>query len=83
MAILPLPRKCLGPYEILSTINGGGMGKVYRARSTRLNRYVFLSRGSGTHFEREAPVLGALNHPPIVAIYGLTLAAVINNRTAD
>jgi serine/threonine protein kinase len=70
----------LGPYEILSAIGAGGMGEVYRAHDGRLNRDVALkvlpeSFGADpdrmARFEREARILGALNHPNIAAIYGL------------
>jgi eukaryotic-like serine/threonine-protein kinase len=70
----------LGPYEILSAIGAGGMGEVYRARDGRLNRDVALKvlpevfatdPDRMARFEREARVLGALNHPNIAAIYGL------------
>jgi Tol biopolymer transport system component len=68
----------LGPYEILSAIGAGGMGKVYRARDTKLGRDValkilreiFAVDGERlARFEREAKTLAALNHPHI-AIYG-------------
>ena len=70
----------LGPYEILSPIGAGGMGELYRARDGRLNRDVALKVLSEifaadpdrmARFEREARVLGVLNHPNIAAIYGL------------
>ncbi len=70
----------LGSYEILTAIGAGGMGEVYRARDTRLNRDVALKilPDTFTHdpervarFRREAHVLAALNHPHIAAIYGL------------
>src|SRR5437879_9419265 len=70
----------LGPYEILSAIGAGGMGEVYRARDGRLNRDVALKvlpeafatdPDRMARFEREARVLGALNHPNIAGIYGL------------
>src|SRR5438876_4201827 len=70
----------LGPYEILSALGAGGMGEVYRARDSRLNRDVALKilPESFTHdpervarFRREAQILAALNHPHIGAIYGL------------
>ena len=70
----------LGSYEILAAIGAGGMGEVYRARDTRLNRDVALKilPDTFTHdpervarFRREAHVLAALNHPHIAAIYGL------------
>ncbi len=67
-------------YEITEKIGAGGMGEVYRARDTRLNRDVALKvlpqvfaqdkRRMG-RFEREAQVLASLNHPHIAAIYGL------------
>jgi len=70
----------LGPYEILSPLGAGGMGEVYRARDTNLNREVALkvlpeafARDADrvTRFQREAQVLASLNHPNIAAIYGL------------
>ena len=78
MVILPGTR--LGPYEILAAVGAGGMGEVYRARDTRLNRDVALKvlpevfsadRDRMSRFEREARVLAALNHSHIAAIYGL------------
>src|SRR5713101_3507073 len=69
----------LGPYEILSPIGAGGMGKVYRARDTKLNRNValkvlpelfVLEPDRLARFKREAQVLASLNHPNIAAIYG-------------
>jgi serine/threonine protein kinase len=78
MAILPGTR--LGPYEILSAIGAGGMGEVYRARDTRLNRDVAVKvipeafaadADRMARFEREAKLLASLNHPHIAAIYGL------------
>ena len=69
----------LGPYEILSAIGAGGMGEVYRARDTKLNRDVALKVIPDTfaldpdrlaRFTREAHVLASLNHPHIAAIYG-------------
>jgi serine/threonine protein kinase len=70
----------LGPYEIIGAIGAGGMGEVYRARDGRLNRDVALKvlpevfaadPDRMVRFERQARVLGALNHPNIAAIYGL------------
>ncbi len=70
----------LGPYEILSPLGAGGMGEVYRAHDTRLDRSVAIKSlpaafsESPEHlarFEREAKVLASLNHPNIAAIYGL------------
>ena len=70
----------LGNYQVVALIGAGGMGEVYRARDTRLNRDVALkvlpevfARDTQrmARFEREAKVLAALNHPNIAAIYGL------------
>jgi len=69
----------LGPYEILAPIGAGGMGEVYRARDTKLDREVAIkilpAAVSGdperlARFEREAKVLASLNHPNIAQIYG-------------
>ena len=69
----------LGPYEILAPLGSGGMGEVYRARDTTLNRDVALKvlpeqfaldADRLARFKREAQVLASLNHPNIAAIYG-------------
>src|SRR5262249_46092209 len=68
----------LGPYEILSPIGSGGMGEVYRARDTRLDRTVAIKvlqdHLSGDparreRFEREARVVSGLNHPHICTLH--------------
>jgi serine/threonine-protein kinase len=70
----------LGPYEILAPLGQGGMGVVYRARDTRLNREVAIKTlpeafaadpDRLARFEREAQLLASLNHPNIAAIHGL------------
>src|SRR5205085_5713734 len=70
----------LGPYEILSALGAGGMGEVYRARDTRLNRDVAIKvllpsvaddPERMARFSREAQTLAALNHPNIAHIHGL------------
>jgi serine/threonine-protein kinase len=70
----------LGAYEILGSLGAGGMGEVYRARDTKLNRDVAIKvlpdalAGDPerlARFEREAQMLAALNHPHIAQIYGL------------
>ena len=70
----------LGPYDILSPLGAGGMGEVYRARDTKLNRDVALKVLPDsfaadperlTRFQREAQVLASLNHPNIAHIHGL------------
>src|SRR6266850_4513743 len=62
----------LGPYEILSLIGAGGMGEVYKARDTRLDRVVAIkiSREKfSERFERDARAVAALNHPNICHLY--------------
>src|ERR1700751_2022093 len=78
MAILPGLR--LGPYEILSAIGVGGMGEVYRAKDTRLDRIVAIkvlpphladSSELRERFEREARTIASLNHPHICTLYDI------------
>jgi eukaryotic-like serine/threonine-protein kinase len=62
----------LGPYEVLSPIGKGGMGEVWKARDTRLDRTVAIKTSSAhfsDRFEREARAIAALNHPHICQIY--------------
>ena len=62
----------LGPYEVLSALGSGGMGEVWKARDTRLDRIVAIKRLTGDHsqrFEIEARAVAALNHPHICQIY--------------
>src|SRR5690348_6202114 len=62
----------IGPYEILGPIGAGGMGEVYKARDTRLDRVVAIKVSSGhfgERFEREARAIAALNHHNICALY--------------
>ena len=76
---MPLsPGARLGPYEIVAPLGAGGMGEVYRARDTRLNRDVALKvlpedfardPSRRQRFEKEARSVAALNHPNIVAVY--------------
>jgi serine/threonine protein kinase len=70
----------LGTYEVVALIGEGGMGQVYRARDTKLDRDVALKVLPETftsdpdrlaRFQREAKILASLNHPNIAAIYGL------------
>ena len=74
------PGTALGSYEIISPLGSGGMGDVYRARDTKLNRNVALKvlrpdvandPDRLARFRREAQLLAALNHPHIGAIHGL------------
>ena len=68
----------LGPYEIVSPLGAGGMGEVYRARDTRLNRDVAIKVlppefakdvSRLARFEQEATATAALNHPNIVVVF--------------
>ena len=70
----------LGPYRIVALLGAGGMGEVFRARDSKLNREVALKLLPAAYalddhriarFRREAQALAALNHPHIAAIYGL------------
>ena len=74
------PGTTLGPYAVTAKIGEGGMGEVYRARDTKLDRDVALKvlpeaftadPDRLARFEREAKVLASLNHPNIGSIYGL------------
>jgi serine/threonine protein kinase len=78
MALTPGTK--LGPYEISAAIGAGGMGEVYRARDSRLNRDVaikilpssFSSDPERLHrFQQEALAAAALNHPNILAVYDI------------
>ena len=74
------PNQRLGPYEILSAIGAGGMGEVYRARDTRLDRTVAVKilpdhlsdrAELRERFEREARTIASLNHPHICTLYDI------------
>ena len=79
---MPLrPGTRLGPYEILSPIGAGGMGEVYKARDSRLDRAVALkvihssvadSAEIRERFEREAKAISALDHPNICILYDVS-----------
>jgi eukaryotic-like serine/threonine-protein kinase len=68
----------LGPYEIVSPIGAGGMGEVYRARDTRLERTVAIKvlpallstdQRLKQRFEQEARAISSLNHPHLCTLY--------------
>ena len=74
------PGTLLGPYEVTAQLGVGGMGEVYRATDTKLKRQVAIKILPSSlaadpdrlaRFQREAEVLGSLNHPNIGSIYGL------------
>jgi eukaryotic-like serine/threonine-protein kinase len=80
------PGTRIGSYEVLSSLGAGGMGEVYRARDTKLDRDVaikilpesFESNADRLmRFEREAKTLASLNHPNIAAIYGIEERALV------
>ena len=69
----------LGPYEVLRRIGAGGMGEVYKARDTRLDRAValkvlrsdVLNSERRLRFQREARAISALNHPHICVLHDI------------
>ena len=74
------PRTSLGPYEIQSPLGAGGMGEVYKARDTRLERdvaikvlpqHVAANPELKQRFEREARTVAALNHPHICTLFDI------------
>src|SRR5579871_3419696 len=76
----PSPTPRLGNYEILDKLGEGGMGEVWRARDSRLNRTVAIKilppdvagdASRSARFEQEAHALAALNHPNVVSIYDI------------
>jgi serine/threonine protein kinase len=76
---MPLtPNTKLGPYEIVSPLGAGGMGEVYRAKDTRLDREVAIKvlpdsmtrdKERVLRFEREVKLLVSPNHPNVAAFY--------------
>jgi eukaryotic-like serine/threonine-protein kinase len=78
MAVAPGQR--LGPYEIVAAVGKGGMGEVYRARDTRLERTVAIKilpdrlaerSDLRDRFEREARTIASLNHPHICVLHDI------------
>ena len=86
------PGARLGPYEIVSAIGAGGMGEVFRARDTKLNRDVAIKVLPAAfaddperlaRFTREAQTLASLNHPNIATIYGIEEIAGIASSASQ
>jgi serine/threonine protein kinase/Tol biopolymer transport system component len=82
----------LGPYEIAGALGAGGMGEVFRARDTKLNREVAIKVLPAAfaddperlaRFTREAQTLASLNHPSIATIYGIEEIAGIASADAS
>jgi serine/threonine-protein kinase len=76
----------IGSYRILTPLGAGGMGEVYRARDSKLNRDVAIKVLPAAlandalymaRFEREAQMLAALNHPNIATVYGIEQGALV------
>src|SRR5215813_8768653 len=81
-----------GPYELTALLGKGGMGEVYRARDTKLNRDVAIKvlRDSLAgdpdrlaRFQREAQALASLNHPNIASIYGVEEGAGVQGLVLE
>src|SRR2546423_1443922 len=81
-----LPSQTIAHYRIVSKLGEGGMGAVYRATDTKLNRDVAIKilpdafandPDRMARFQREAQVLASLNHPNIAAIYGVEENAIV------
>ena len=80
------PQRSIAHYRIVSKLGEGGMGAVYRASDTKLNRDVAIKvlpeafaddAARMARFEREAQVLASLNHPNIAVIYGIEQGAIV------
>jgi serine/threonine protein kinase len=80
------PESSIGHYRVVSKLGEGGMGAVYRATDTRLNREVAIKvlptavasePDRLAPFTREAQVLASLNHPNIAAVYGVEEHAIV------
>jgi len=80
------PHQSIAHYKIVSKLGEGGMGAVYRATDTKLNRDVAIKvlppvfaedTARMARFEREAQLLAAVNHPNIAAIYGIEHGAIV------
>src|SRR5215813_13445478 len=84
--LLMSPQQTIAHYRIVSKLGEGGMGAVYRATDTKLNRDVAIKvlppafaedAARMQRFEREAQVLASLNHPNVAGIYGVEQGAIV------
>jgi serine/threonine protein kinase len=82
----------LGPYEILARAGAGGMGEVYKARDTRLNRTVAIKvlpasltadPDARQRLDREAKAVAALSHPHICSLFDIGHRAAAEARTRE
>src|SRR5262249_16195415 len=80
------PQQNIAHYRVIAKLGEGGMGAVYRATDTKLNRDVAIKvlpqsfaqdPDRMARFTREAQVLASLNHPNIAAIYGIEDGAIV------
>src|SRR6185503_13258598 len=88
---MPLPPGAwFGPYQILGPLGSGGMGEVYRAHDSRLDRDVAIKVLPGSvaddperraRFEREAKAVAALSHPNILAIHDIGESQIADQTT--
>jgi serine/threonine protein kinase len=83
-----LPGTRLGPYEIVAALGSGGMGDVYRARDTRIDRAVaikvlraFPEIDPGRQALAEARAAGRLNHPNIATLHDVVEGTVVGGET--
>jgi serine/threonine protein kinase/Tol biopolymer transport system component len=84
------PGSRIGPYEVVAPIGAGGMGEVFRARDTKLDRDVAIKALPAelaqdeerlARFEREAKLLASLNHPNIAHVYGFESATLEDGQS--
>src|SRR3954463_10992690 len=85
------PQQSIAHYRVTSKLGEGGMGEVWRATDTKLNRDVAIKiipesyaqdPDRMTRFTREAQVLASLNHPDIAAIHGVEERAIVMELVA-